>query len=92
MLLWFTYNRNSRFNNWRGICKEEEQVPVLIAKSGDGYDFVRGEQRIIDYLQQACFSQNPLLYLGKPVSEEENIDVFTQEQGECSVQLDCNPQ
>jgi uncharacterized membrane protein len=66
-----------------------EQVPVLIAKSGDGYDFVRGEQRIIDYVQQACFTQNPLLFFDKPLSEKESIDVFTQEQGECSVQLDC---
>ena len=69
-----------------------EQVPVLIAKSGDGYDFVRGEKRIIDYVQQACFTQTPLLYLEKPLSQEERFDVFTQEQGECSVQLDCSPQ
>ena len=69
-----------------------EQVPVLIAKSGEGYSFVKGERRIVEYVQQACFTQNPLLYLEKPVSERESIDVFTQEQGECSVQLDCNPQ
>ncbi|KPJ78447.1 MAG: hypothetical protein AMJ54_03670 [Deltaproteobacteria bacterium SG8_13] len=69
-----------------------EQVPVLIARSGEGFDFVRGEKRIVDYVQQACFTQNPLLYLDKPVAEKESIDVFTQEQGECSVQLDCNPQ
>ncbi len=69
-----------------------EQVPVLLAKSGDGYDFVRGEKRIVDYVQQACFTQDPLLYMDKPVSEKNTIDVFTQEQGECSVQLDCSPQ
>ncbi len=69
-----------------------EQVPVLIARNGDGLDFVRGEKRIIDYVQQSCFTQNPLLYLDKQVSENKNLNVFTQEQGECSVQLDCNPQ
>jgi uncharacterized membrane protein len=69
-----------------------DQVPVLIAKSGDGFDFVRGEKRIVDYVQQACFTQNPLLYIDRPVSAEQNLDVFTQEQDECSVQLDCNPQ
>ena len=69
-----------------------DQVPVLIAKSGDGYDFVRGEKRIVDYVQKACFTQSQLLYFDKPVSETDRLDVFTQEQGECSVQLDCNPQ
>ena len=69
-----------------------EQVPVLLAKSGDGYDFVRGEKRIVEYVRQACFTQTPLLYLDKPVSDKESIDVFTQEQDECSVQLDCTPQ
>ena len=69
-----------------------EQVPVLMAKSGDGYDFVRGEKQIVEYVQQACFTQNPLLYLDKQVSDKEQFNVFTQEQGECSVQLDCNPQ
>ena len=68
------------------------QVPVLIARSGDGFDFVKGEKRIVDYVQQACFSPNPLLYLDKPVSAEESFEVFTQEQDECSVQLDCSPQ
>ena len=69
-----------------------EQVPVLLAKSGDGYDFVKGEKQIVEYVQQACFTQNPLLYLDKEVSQQERLNVFTQEQGECSVQLDCSPQ
>ena len=69
-----------------------EEVPVLIARSGDGLDFVKGEKRIVEYVQQACFTQDPLLYLDKPASEKESINVFTQEPGECSVQLDCNPQ
>jgi uncharacterized membrane protein len=66
-----------------------EEVPVLLTKSQNGYAFIKGEQKIIHYVRQSCFTQNPLWYSDESVSGQKDINIITDEQDECSVQVDC---
>lgn len=55
-----------------------DTVPVLIAKDRDGLTFIRGDRNIINYIQNTCFREMPLLdgNLGDP---------FETEDGACSI-------
>ena len=55
-----------------------DTVPVLIAKDHDGLTFIQGERNIINYIQNTCFREMPLLdgNLGDP---------FETEGGACSI-------
>jgi hypothetical protein len=67
-----------------------DTIPVLISKSPDSYDIIRGEKNILNYLGSACFTDQDILYLDNPISSgEEGITVFSGESGECAVTIDC---
>jgi hypothetical protein len=69
---------------------EIETIPVLVSKSPDSYDIIRGEGNILNYLRKACFTDENVLYLDDPISSgEEGITVFSGDSGECSVTIDC---
>ena len=69
---------------------EIDTIPVLVSKSPDSYDIIRGESNILDYIRSACFTDEDVLYLENPISSgEEGITVFSGETGECSVTIDC---
>ena len=69
---------------------EIDTVPVLVAKSQEGYRFIKGEKKIINYVRHACFTQDNVLYLDDSItSGEEEISVITEEEGECTVEIDC---
>jgi len=69
---------------------EIDTIPVLVSKSPDSYDIIRGEENILNYLRKACFTDKDVLYLDDPISSgEEGITVFSGESGECSVSIDC---
>ena len=69
---------------------EIDTVPVLISKSQEGYRFIKGEKKIINYVRHACFTQDNVLYLDESLSlGEEEISVITEKEGECSVEIDC---
>ncbi|PXF60330.1 MAG: hypothetical protein C4B58_00370 [Deltaproteobacteria bacterium] len=55
-----------------------DTVPVLIAKDHDGLTFIQGDRNIINYIQNTCFREMPLLdgNLGDP---------FETEGGACSI-------
>jgi len=59
-----------------------ESIPVLIAKDHDGLTFISGEQNIINYIQNKCFREIPLLDGNLP-------DFFEKKDGMCSVNEDC---
>jgi len=70
---------------------EIDTIPVLVSKSPDSYDIIRGEENILNYLRKACFTDEDVLYLDNPISSgEESITVFSAESGECSVSIDCH--
>jgi len=55
-----------------------DTVPVLIAKDHDGLTFIEGERNIINYIQNTCFQEMPLL--GGNLK-----DPFETEDGACSI-------
>jgi uncharacterized membrane protein len=68
-----------------------ETVPVLLAKDAHGYRVIRGEDRILAFVRQACFTQNQVLYydqIGR--LPDQDISVITDDGGECSVAIDCH--
>lgn len=68
-----------------------EEVPVLLVKNNGGYRFIKGERNIINYIRHACFNQEPTFYLDSSrYSDPEKITAYSQEQGECAIQIDCD--
>jgi hypothetical protein len=67
-----------------------DSVPVLVVKDEQGYRFVRGEKRILSFIRRACFTHDEVLYLDKsPAAADREITVLTEEDEECSVEIDC---
>lgn len=68
-----------------------DTIPVLLVENPDGFQFIRGTQRIIDYIHHACFMQEPTLYLDRSqFPDQEHITAFSLDEGECSVEIDCD--
>jgi uncharacterized membrane protein len=69
-----------------------DTVPVLVVKSAEGYQFIKGERKIVNYVSHACFTEDEVLYYeNASQAVDEGITVLTDEQGECSLELDCDP-
>ncbi len=69
---------------------EIDTIPVLVSKSPDSYDIIRGEGNILNYIRSACFTDEDVLYMDRSiVSGEEEITVFSEEAGDCSLTIDC---
>jgi len=67
-----------------------DSVPVLVVKSAEGYRFIKGEPKIVNYVQHACFTDSDVLYLKDGIrSGDEGITAITDQAGECSVEIDC---
>jgi uncharacterized membrane protein len=70
-----------------------DSIPVLVVKDEESYRFVRGEKKILNFIRQACFTDDEVLYLDKsPHSADSEISVLTEEDQECSAGEDCQPQ
>ena len=70
-----------------------DSVPVLVVKSAEGYRFIKGEKKIVNYVSHACFTDTDVLYYENPIqAEDEGITVITDQEGTCSVEIDCEPQ
>ena len=59
-----------------------DKVPVLLAKKLNGYTFISGADQIINYVQQACYTEDPLMYLESSMPEKNKIDLFTESDDE----------
>lgn len=67
-----------------------KEVPVLVVKNRDGYSFIKGEEKILNYVRHACFSQQPVLYFDQSLhSRGQEMTVLTEDGGECALELDC---
>jgi len=68
-----------------------DTVPVLVVKSDGGYRFIKGESKIVNYVQHACFTEADVLYLKDGIStdDQQGLTVITDQEGECSVAIDC---
>jgi hypothetical protein len=67
-----------------------DTIPVLVSKGPDSYSIIKGEKNILHYIRHACFTSDDVLYLDKSIStDEEEISVFSEESGECSITVDC---
>jgi hypothetical protein len=67
-----------------------DSVPVLVVKDEESYRFVRGENRILNFIRRACFTHDEVLYFDKsPTAGDKEITVLTEEDEECSVEIDC---
>jgi uncharacterized membrane protein len=68
-----------------------DSVPVLVVKDAESYRFIRGEETIINFIRRACFTHEEVLYFdGAPVSSDNAITVFTDQNEECSLAIDCD--
>ena len=66
------------------------EVPVLFVKNATGFSFIKGEDKIIKYVQRACFDPQPVLYFDQSLqSEGEEMTLMTEDGGECSLDIDC---
>ncbi len=68
---------------------EIDTVPVLVAKSQEGYQFIKGEKKIINYVRHACFTQNNVLFLDDSFAAGEDEISVIGEEGECTIDIDC---
>jgi uncharacterized membrane protein len=69
-----------------------DSVPVLVVKEAEGYRFIKGENTIINFVRRACFTHDEVLYFDEsPLSTDQEITVYTEEDEECSLVLDCDP-
>ncbi len=67
-----------------------DKIPVLLVEHTDGFQFIQGERRIIDYVRHACFQSEPTLYLNRSrYPDKEQISAYSEDEGECSVTVDC---
>jgi hypothetical protein len=67
-----------------------DTIPVLVSKGPDTYSIIKGEKNILNYIRHTCFTSDEVLYLDKSIStDDEEISVFSEESGECSVTVDC---
>jgi hypothetical protein len=67
-----------------------DSVPVLVVKSNDGLRFIKGESKIVNYVRHACFTEADVLYYDNSIQTgDEGITVITDQDGECSVDIDC---
>ena len=67
-----------------------QTIPVLLVQNPDGLTFIKGEESIIHFISQACFREEPQLYLDSSLyNAPEGMSVYDEHQGECNIQLDC---
>ena len=67
-----------------------DTIPVLVSKGPDSYSIIKDYKNILNYIRHACFTSNDVFYLDKSISMgDEEISVFSEEAGECSVTVDC---
>jgi hypothetical protein len=66
-----------------------DSVPVLIVKNPDGYRFIKGESKIVNYVRQACFTEADVLYLEESIYGSEGITVYSEPEGKCSLEIEC---
>jgi uncharacterized membrane protein len=70
-----------------------DSVPVLVVKSAEGFRLIKGERQIVNYVRHACFTEADVMYFEKNVvSGRDEITVLTEQEGECSLAIDCNQQ
>jgi hypothetical protein len=68
-----------------------DSVPVLVVKGAEGFRFIKGERQIVNYVRHACFTKADVMYFKQNVvSGHDYITVLTEQQGECSLAIDCN--
>jgi uncharacterized membrane protein len=68
-----------------------DSVPVLVVKDAESYRFIKGEETIINFIRRACFTHEEVLYFDEaPASNDNEIMVFTDNNEECSLAIDCD--
>ena len=71
-------------------CKAIDTIPVLVSKGPDTYSIIKGEKNILNYIRHTCFTSDDVIFLDRSIStDDEEISVFSEESGECSVTVDC---
>ncbi len=70
-----------------------KEIPVLVVKDTAGLSFIKGEKNILNYVRNACFNQQPVLYFDQSLHPAvEEMKVLTEDGGECTLDIDCNDQ
>jgi len=67
-----------------------DSVPVLVVRSDEGYRFIKGAGGILDYINQACFTQEEITFFEPSLDiGAEAFSPISEDDGQCSVASDC---
>ena len=67
-----------------------KEVPVLVVKNAANFSFIKGEDKILNYVRRACFDPQPVLYFDQSLLPEgQEMTVLSEDGGECSLDIDC---
>ena len=70
-----------------------DSIPVLVVRDEESYRFIRGENRILNFISRECFTQEEVLHFDQsPQAADSEITVHPEEDEECSVGSDCQAQ
>lgn len=70
-----------------------KEIPVLVVKNTAGFSFIKGEDKILNYVRHACFDPQPVLYFDQSFQAGgQEMTVLTEDGGECTLEIDCNDQ
>ena len=67
-------------------------IPVLIVQNANGLSLIKGEDTIIDYINQVCFDNSePNLYEGQSTIEDDSYAYTFEEDQEdgCEIEVEC---
>ncbi len=86
----YTYDYEPALNRLILSLMGIETIPVLLVVNADGFTFIKGEESITRYISQACFRDNPLLYMdSSQYSEAEGISIYDKQDGDCEIEIEC---
>jgi hypothetical protein len=70
-----------------------KEIPVLVVKNTAGFSFIKGEDKILNYVRHACFDPQPVLYFDQSFQAGgQEMTVLTEDGGECTLDIDCTDQ
>jgi len=70
-----------------------EEIPVLLVDNQGEFLFIKGEEKIIEYIMHACFTQEPTIFLDhSQYSDQSQIKAFLHGGDDCSIDINCGEQ
>ncbi|MEN8134782.1 MAG: hypothetical protein ABFS18_04505 [Thermodesulfobacteriota bacterium] len=84
-------NYNSSLNRLLLSLLEIKTIPVLLAKSHNGFTLIKGEGEIIDFINETCSDASTIDPYSGSSSDADDIGFSTEaaQEGECEIEVEC---